>query len=164
MARDYYDILEVPKGSSEQEIKSAYRKIAMKFHPDRNPGDKAAEEQFKEAAEAYSVLGDEDKRRRYDAYGHAGVTGSAGAQGFDPSTFADFSDILGDFFGLGDQGRRRGGAARRGADLRYTIEIDFEEGLFGATKNDPGPPPRTLRHLQRIGRCGRKQAHHLRYL
>ena len=134
MARDYYEILEVSRSSTDQEIKSAYRRIAMKFHPDRNPGDKAAEDKFKEAAEAYSVLSDADKRKRYDAYGHAGVSGSAGASGFDPSTFADFSDILGDFFGLGDPGRRRGGGARRGADLRYTIEIDFEEGLFGATK------------------------------
>ena len=134
MARDYYEVLEVSRTSTDQEIKSAYRKIAMKEHPDRNPGDKAAEERFKEAAEAYSVLSDPEKRKRYDAYGHAGVSGSAASSGFDPSTFADFSDILGDFFGLGDPGRRRGGGARRGADLRYTIEIDFEEGLFGATK------------------------------
>ncbi|MBP6701981.1 MAG: molecular chaperone DnaJ [Vicinamibacteria bacterium] len=135
MARDYYEILEVSRTSTDQEIKSAYRKVAMKFHPDRNPGDKAAEDKFKEAAEAYSVLSDAEKRKRYDAYGHAGVSGSAGGGGFDPSQFTDFSDILGDFFGLGDPNRRRGGGgARRGADLRYTIEIDFEEGLFGATK------------------------------
>jgi len=82
MARDYYEILEVSRTSTDQEIKSAYRKIAMKFHPDRNPGDKAAEDRFKEAAEAYSVLSDPDKRKRYDAYGHAGVSGSAGAGGF----------------------------------------------------------------------------------
>src|SRR5436190_4381093 len=132
MASDYYEILEVTRSSTDAEIKSAYRKIAMKFHPDRNPGDKSAEDRFKEAAEAYGVLSDPDKRRRYDAYGHAGVSG---ATGFDPSTFTDFSDILGDFFGLGDPSRRRGGGgARRGADLRYTIEIEFEEGLFGATK------------------------------
>jgi len=135
MARDYYEVLEVQRTATDQEIKSAYRKIAMKFHPDRNPGDKAAEDRFKEAAEAYSVLSDQDKRKRYDAYGHAGVSGAgAGPSGFDPSQFADFSDILGDFFGLGDPGRRRGGGSRRGADLRYTIDIDFEEGLFGATK------------------------------
>src|SRR5262245_23836151 len=123
MARDYYEILEVTRTSSDGEIKSAYRKIAMKFHPDRNPGDKEAEEKFKEAAEAYSVLSDPDKRKRYDAYGHAGVSSSAssGFSGFDPSQFADFSDILGDFFGLGDPNRRRGGS-RRGADLRYTID------------------------------------------
>jgi len=129
--RDYYEVLGVPRNASEQEIKSAYRKLALKHHPDRNPGDKQAEESFKEAAEAYGVLGDADKRRRYDAYGHAGVGGASGA-GFDPTIFADFSDILGDFFGFGDAfGRRRGGP-RRGSDLRYNLEISFEEAAFGA--------------------------------
>ena len=128
--RDYYEVLGVPRNASEQEIKSAYRKLALKYHPDRNPGDKQAEERFKEAAEAYGVLGDADKRRRYDAYGHAGVSGQGGA-GFDPTIFADFSDILGDFFGFGDVfGRRRGGP-RRGQDLRYNLEIAFEEAVFG---------------------------------
>jgi len=127
--RDYYELLGVARGASEQEIKSAYRKLALKYHPDRNPGDRAAEERFKEAAEAYGVLGDPEKRRRYDAYGHAGVAG-AGA-GFDPTIFADFSDIIGDFFGFGDLfGRRRGGP-RRGADLRYDLELGFEEAVFG---------------------------------
>jgi molecular chaperone DnaJ len=127
--RDYYEILAVPHNASEQEIKSAYRKQALKYHPDRNPGDPQAEERFKEAAEAYGVLGDPQKRRRYDTYGHAGVSGAAGA-GFDPTIFADFSDILGDFFGFGDIfGRRRG--PRRGADLRYNLEISFEEAAFG---------------------------------
>ncbi|HET7295071.1 MAG TPA: molecular chaperone DnaJ [Vicinamibacteria bacterium] len=127
--RDYYEILGVPRNASEQEIKSAYRKLALKFHPDRNPGDKEAEEKFKEAAEAYSVLQDPEKRRRYDAYGHAGLGGAA--PGFDPTIFADFGDILGDFFGFGDVfGRRRG--PRRGADLRYNLELGFEEALFGA--------------------------------
>jgi molecular chaperone DnaJ len=130
VSRDYYEVLGVARGASEQEIKSAYRKLALKFHPDRNPGDKDAEEKFKEAAEAYSVLGDAEKRRRYDAYGHAGL-GGAGAAGFDPSIFSDFGDILGDFFGFGDLfGRRRGGP-RRGADLRYNLELTFEEALFG---------------------------------
>ena len=87
--RDYYEVLGVPKSASEQEVKSAYRKLAMKYHPDRNPGDKQAEEKFKEAAEAYGVLGDPERRRRYDQFGHAGVTGP-GAQGFDPTIFADF--------------------------------------------------------------------------
>lgn len=128
--RDYYEVLGVPRNASEQEIKSAYRKLALKHHPDRNPGDRQAEERFKEAAEAYGVLGDPEKRRRYDAYGHAGVGGAAGA-GFDPTIFADFSDILGDFFGFGDAfGRRRGGP-RRGSDLRYNLEISFEEAAFG---------------------------------
>jgi molecular chaperone DnaJ len=127
--RDYYEVLGVPRNASEQEIKSAYRKLALKHHPDRNPGDRQGEERFKEAAEAYGVLGDPDKRRRYDAYGHAGVGGAAGA-GFDPTIFADFSDILGDFFGLGDAfGRRRG--PRRGQDLRYNLELSFEEAAFG---------------------------------
>jgi molecular chaperone DnaJ len=127
--RDYYEVLGVPRNASEQEIKSAYRKLALKHHPDRNPGDKQAEERFKEAAEAYGVLGDPEKRRRYDAYGHAGVAGAAGA-GFDPTIFADFSDILGDFFGFGDLfGRRRG--PRRGSDLRYNLDISFEDAAFG---------------------------------
>jgi molecular chaperone DnaJ len=128
--RDYYEVLGVPRNASEQEIKSAYRKLALKHHPDRNPGDKQAEERFKEAAEAYGVLGDPDKRRRYDTYGHAGVSGAAG-QGFDPTIFADFSDILGDFFGFGDVFGRRARGPRRGQDLRYNLEISFEEAAFG---------------------------------
>ncbi len=128
--RDYYEVLGVPRNASEQEIKSAYRKLALKYHPDRNSGDKGAEDRFKEAAEAYSVLGDSDKRRRYDTYGHAGV-GAGGGPGYDPTVFADFGDILGDLFGFGDLfGRRRGGP-RRGADLRYNLELSFEEALFG---------------------------------
>jgi molecular chaperone DnaJ len=127
---DYYEVLGVPRNASEQEIKSAYRKLALKYHPDRNAGDKKAEEHFKEAAEAYSVLGDSEKRARYDAYGHAGLSGMAGA-GFDPTIFADFSDIVGDFFGFSDLfGRRRGGP-RRGADLRYNLDLTFDEALFG---------------------------------
>jgi len=126
--RDYYEILGIPRNASEQEVKSAYRKLALKHHPDRNPGDRDAEERFKEAAEAYGVLGDPEKRHRYDAYGHAGVGAASG--GFDPTIFADFSDILGDFFGFGDVfGRRRG--PRRGADLRYNLELSFEEAAFG---------------------------------
>ena len=128
--RDYYEILGVPRNASEQEIKSAYRRLALKHHPDRNPGDDEAEERFKEAAEAYGALGDPDKRRRYDAYGHAGLGGAAA--GFDPTIFADFGDILGDFFGFGDIFGRRGRAGpRRGADLRYDLEISFEEAAFG---------------------------------
>jgi molecular chaperone DnaJ len=125
---DYYEVLAVARDASDQEIKSAYRKQALKYHPDRNPGDKQAEEKFKEAAEAYSVLSDPDKRQRYDAYGHAGL-GNTG--GFDPGAFTDFGDILGDLFGFGDVfGRRRGGP-RRGADLRYNLELTFEEAVFG---------------------------------
>jgi molecular chaperone DnaJ len=122
--RDYYEVLGIPRNASDQEIKSAYRKQALKYHPDRNAGDKDAEERFKEAAEAYGVLGDPDKRQRYDTFGHAGVGGGAG---FDPTIFADFGDILGDFFGFGDMFGRR----RRGADLRYNLELTFEEAAFG---------------------------------
>jgi molecular chaperone DnaJ len=134
--RDYYETLGVARTASEQEIKSAYRKLALKHHPDRNPGDKHAEEQFKEAAEAYAVLADSDKRARYDRFGHAAVSGSSGPQ-MDPTIFADFQDIfggLGDIFGFGDifgGGRRRGGP-QRGADLRYDLEIPFDQSAKGA--------------------------------
>jgi molecular chaperone DnaJ len=128
--RDYYEVLGVSRGATEQEIKSAYRKQALKDHPDRNPGDKAAEERFKEAAEAYSVLGDSEKRARYDRFGHAGVTGATpGAGGFNPDIFADFSDILGDFFGFGGGARRAGPS--RGADLRFDLEISFDASYSG---------------------------------
>jgi molecular chaperone DnaJ len=130
--RDYYDVLGVAKGASDQDIKSAYRKLALKHHPDRNPGDHQAEERFKEAAEAYAVLGDAEKRARYDRFGHAGVSGPSGqGPGFNADVFADFSDILGDFFGFGGGGGRRGGASR-GSDLRYDLEISFEESYAGA--------------------------------
>lgn len=133
--RDYYEVLGVSKEATEQEIKSAYRKLALKHHPDRNQGDKDAEEKFKEAAEAYSVLADADKRAAYDRFGHAGVSSGAGAGGFDPTIFADFGDIFGglrDIFGFGDifGGGRRGGP-QRGADLRYDLEISFEESAQG---------------------------------
>lgn len=130
--RDYYEVLGVSRDAGDQEIKSAYRKQALQYHPDRNPGDKAAEEKFKEAAEAYSILSDSDKRARYDRFGHAGVSGAAGPAGFDPNAFADFSDILGDFFGFGG-GARRGGPTR-GSDLRFDLEISFEESFSGVEK------------------------------
>jgi molecular chaperone DnaJ len=133
--RDYYEVLGVARDASEGEIKSAYRKQAMKYHPDRNPGNKTAEEHFKQCAEAYAILADRDKRGQYDRFGHAGVkTGPGG--GFDPSVFNefDFGDILGNMFGFGDLfgGQRRGGA-QRGGDLRYDLEIAFEESAKGAT-------------------------------
>ena len=134
--RDYYEVLGISRTATDGEIKSAYRKLALKYHPDRNPGDHAAEEKFKESAEAYSVLADPDKRHLYDRYGHAGLGGAA-TGGFDPSVFTGFEDILGglgDIFGFGDVfggGRRRGGV-QRGADLRYDLEISFEEAARGA--------------------------------
>jgi molecular chaperone DnaJ len=134
--RDYYEVLGIERQATDQEIKSAYRKLALKFHPDRNPGDHKAEEAFKEAAEAYAILADAQKRGAYDRFGHAGVNAAGGGAGFDPTIFADFSDIfagLGDVFGLGDifgQRRRRGGP-QRGADLRYDLEISFEESASG---------------------------------
>src|SRR5437870_7343284 len=97
--RDYYEVLGVQRTATVDDIKKAYRKLAIKYHPDKNPGDADAEEKFKEAAEAYGVLSDDEKRARYDRYGHQGL---GGAQGFDPNQFADFGDILGDLFGFGD--------------------------------------------------------------
>jgi molecular chaperone DnaJ len=132
--RDYYEVLGVARAATETEIKSAYRKLALKHHPDRNPGNRDAEEKFKEAAEAYAVLADAEKRAAYDRYGHQGVGGAAG--GFDPTVFAGFEDILGglgDVFGFGDifgGGRRRGGP-QRGSDLRYDLEIGFLESANG---------------------------------
>jgi molecular chaperone DnaJ len=133
--RDYYEILGVAREATDQQIKSAYRKLALKYHPDRNPDDHKAEESFKEAAEAYAVLADREKRGLYDRFGHAGVSG-VGAGGVDPTIFADFTDIfagLGDVFGFGDLfgGRRRRSGPQRGSDLRYDLEITFEESATG---------------------------------
>ncbi len=127
--RDYYEVLGVGRDCGEQELKGAYRKLAMKHHPDRNPGSKDAEEKFKEASEAYSVLSDADKRSRYDRFGHEGVSGSGGFQSGDFTDLSDvFGDFFGDIFGGGGQSRNR---ARRGADLQYELEIDFEDAVFG---------------------------------
>ena len=136
--RDYYEVLTVSRTCTEQELKSAYRKLAVKYHPDKNPGDASAEEKFKEAAEAYSVLSDAEQRRRYDRFGHAGVSSSAGAGNWGAPGFGGIEDILGDLFGFGDVfGGARGGArrstAQRGADLRYDLEITLEEAAEGMT-------------------------------
>ena len=134
--RDYYKVLDVPKTATEAEIKKAYRRLAMKYHPDRNPGDTEAEERFKEAKEAYEVLTEPAKRAAYDQYGHAGVDAAAGARGWSGSNPADaFSDIFGDVFGDIFGAARRGGRAQvfRGADLRYELELDLREAVFGHT-------------------------------
>lgn len=142
--RDYYEILGVAKGASQDEIKKAYRKVAMQYHPDRNPGDKSAEEKFKEAAEAYEILSDADKRAQYDRFGHAGVSGNGrGAGNMNPEDiFTHFSDIFGeDIFGsfFGGGGGRRGGQQRargvRGSTLRIKLKLNFEEIAKGVTKS-----------------------------
>ncbi len=146
--RDYYEVLGVQKGASDDEIKKAFRKLAIKYHPDKNPGDKEAEAKFKEANEAYSVLSDKTKRQRYDQFGHAGVGGAGGGAGGNPfggggfdfngqsfnfdfgaGGFGGLDDILGAMFGGGFRG------VRRGRDYRTSTTIDFEEAIFGCTKN-----------------------------
>lgn len=131
--RDYYEVLGVAQNADEKEIKKAYRRIAMKFHPDRNSDDPKADDKFKEATEAYEVLTNADKRAAYDRFGHAGVDGSAGAGGFSEGGFSDiFGDVFGDIFGGGGGGRSRAGP-QRGSDLRYTLDISLEDAVFGKT-------------------------------
>ena len=146
--RDYYEVLGVDKGASETEIKKAYHKLAMKYHPDRNPGDKAAEEKFKEANEAYEVLSDPDKKNKYDRFGHAGVDpnygGGAGGfggfgdfggfGGFGGAGGMGFEDIFDMFGGMAGAGRRRRGGPQKGRDLQKTVTIDFTDALFGCSK------------------------------
>src|ERR1700737_5420219 len=137
--RDYYEVLGVGGTSAGKKIKSAYRKAALKGHPDRNPENKAdAEVKFRECTEAYSVLSDAQKRQVYDTYGHAGLSGVGAGQGFDNTVFQDFHDIFGDFFGFEDlfgsgRGQRRRGRTQRGADLRYDMSLTFEEASAGVT-------------------------------
>src|SRR5690606_8220410 len=133
--RDFYEVLGVERGADEATLKKAYRRLAMKYHPDRNPDDKTAEEKFKEVNEAYEVLSDASKRAAYDQYGHAGVDPSmgGGAGGF--SGGANFSDIFGDVFSdfFGGRGGGSRGGPQRGNDLRYTLELDLEEAVRGTT-------------------------------
>lgn len=138
--QDYYEILGTSRNASPEDVKRAYRQMALKYHPDRNPGNREAEERFKEAAEAYSVLGDQEKRATYDRFGHDGLRGEGfqGFSGFDSSIFEGFEDILGSFFGFGDifgtSSRRSRQASERGQDLALEIEITLEEAAAGVEK------------------------------
>ncbi|MBX5480845.1 MAG: molecular chaperone DnaJ [Myxococcaceae bacterium] len=150
--RDYYEILGVPRDVQPQELKSAYRRVALKYHPDRNPGDKEAEEKFKEASEAYEVLSDPEKRARYDRFGHAQGFNFEG--GFSSATINDiFGEIFGDIFGAGRP--RRGGKAR-GADLRYNLEISFEEAAFGCDVQVKVPRPKRCDECEGTGSKSRQ--------
>jgi len=150
--KDYYEILSVAREAGDQEIKGAYRELAKRYHPDRNPDDPGAEEKFKEASEAYSVLSDAQKRAAYDRFGHAGVQGVGGPAGYNPEAFADFGDILGDFFGFGDLFGNAGGGrkrtrAQRGEDVRYDLELSFEDAMFGMSAEIQVP------RMERCERC-----------
>jgi molecular chaperone DnaJ len=172
--RDYYEILSVSRNAGDDELKAAYRKLALKYHPDRNPDDKAAEEKFKEAAEAYEVLRDPQKRALYDQYGHAGLenTGFHGFGGFE-DIFSSFGDIFEDFFGFTSRRRSRS-RATPGADLRYDLRLDFMEAVFGTETeieiekkqicNECGgngcetdTQPETCRHCGGAGQVSRSQ-------
>src|ERR1700694_342577 len=144
--RDYYEILGVGKSAAADEIKKSYRKVAMQYHPDRNPGDKTAEEKFKEAAEAYEVLSDQEKRAQYDRYGHAGLSsnGRSAHSGNMEDIFSQFGDIFGEdifgsFFGGGGAGARTRSGQRargvRGSNLRIKLKLTYEEIAKGVTKN-----------------------------
>lgn len=132
--RDYYEVLGVDRNISEKDLKKAYRRVAMKYHPDRNPDDKGAEEKFKEASEAYEILSDSQKRAAYDQYGHDGVNPQMGGGGAGFSNFSDiFGDVFGDIFGGAAGGGRGRGGPQRGSDLQYTLQIDLEQAVKGTT-------------------------------
>lgn len=172
--RDYYEILSVSRDATDNDLKAAYRKLALKYHPDRNPNDKTAEEKFKEAAEAYEVLRDPQKRSLYDQYGHAGLenTGFHGFGGFE-DIFSSFGDIFEDFFGFTSRRRSRS-RAMPGADLRYDLSLDFMEAVFGSETEieiekrqtcsecegsgcEPGTEPESCRHCGGTGQVSRSQ-------
>ena len=154
--RDYYEIIGVSKGIDAKELKKAYRKLAMKYHPDRNPDDKDADAKFKEATEAYEILGDQQKRAAYDQYGHAGVDPNAAGGGFGGGggNFSDvFGDVFGDIFGGGGGGGGRRGGPQRGSDLRYTMDLSLEEAVRGIEKKIRVP---TLTSCDPCGGSGAK--------
>jgi molecular chaperone DnaJ len=172
--RDYYEVLGVNRHASQEELKSAYRKLALKHHPDRNPGDKVAEEKFKEAAEAYEVLRDREKRSLYDQFGHAGLesSGFSGFGGFE-DIFSSFGDIFEDFFGFGTRSRARS-RIQRGADLRYDLTLSFMDAAFGTETEidvskletcsecggsgcEPGSHPENCRQCGGSGQISRSQ-------
>ena len=178
MQSDYYEILGVDRSASADEIKKAYRKMAMKYHPDKNPGDKSAEDKFKEAARAYEVLSDQNMRQRYDQFGHQGVDGPGGfgGGGFHDidDIFSSFGDIFGDLFGGGARGRRRRNGPQRGMDLRYYLEVDLEDVIDGTKKEisfdidkncdicsgsgaEPGTSPETCTQCGGSGQVVRQQ-------
>lgn len=173
--RDYYEVLGVSRDATDNEIKSAYRKLAMQYHPDRNPGSKEAEEKFKEAAEAYEVLRDSQKRAIYDQYGHQGLegTGFSGFGGFE-DIFSSFSDIFDDFFGFSSGRRSSRSRSQKGADLRYDLTLSFMEAAFGKETEisiekyeqcpecigsgcEPGTHPETCRQCHGTGQVSRSQ-------
>jgi len=173
--RDYYEVLGVARDSGEGDLKTVYRKLALKYHPDRNPGDKEAEEKFKEAAEAYEVLRDVKKRRIYDQYGHEGLEGAgfSGFGGFE-DIFSSFGSIFEDFFGFGGAGGRSGSRVQRGSDLRYDLKLGFMEAVFGTETEidvekterctvcegsgcEPGTHPENCSHCGGSGQISRSQ-------
>ena len=149
--RDYYEVLGVKKGASADEVKKAYRKLAMKYHPDKNPGDKKSEEAFKEASEAYEVLSSPEKKSRYDQFGHSasGMGGGGGGNPFEGGGFGDsFGDVFSDFFGGQGQGQGRGGArGERGSDLSYKMDLTFDQAAFGYSTEIKIP------RLEECGQC-----------
>ena len=153
--RDYYDLLEVSRGADGEEIKKAYRKQALKYHPDRNPGDKEAEQKFKDASEAYAVLSDKTKRSQYDQFGHVegmDQDGGFGGAGFGGTGFGGFGDVFGDifsdFFGGQGRGAPQGRQARRGSDLQYNMEISFDQAASGFSTEV------TIPRSETCGTCG----------
>ena len=156
--RDYYEVLGCERSASEQDLKKAYRKLALELHPDRNPGDAASEERFKEASEAYQVLSDAQKRALYDRLGHAGMSSAGGAQGFGDinDIFSQFGDIFSDFFGGGFRNARRGGP-QRGADLRTVVDLSLEDAAFGTKRDLPLRHPTPCTECNATGAEGGKR-------